>query len=109
MRADGLQGVYRRRRRGCTVRDPDAAPSADLVQRRFTADRLDAMWVCDITQHRTDQGWLDAVTASRRVEARTAALTPITGASRLYARSALTEPLQRRKAVRRHEEAWSWS
>ncbi len=58
MRAAGLQGVYRRRRRGCTVRDPDAQPSADLVQRRFTAERPDALWVCDITQHRTGEGWL---------------------------------------------------
>jgi putative transposase len=26
MRAAGLQGLYRRRRRGCTVRDPHAEP-----------------------------------------------------------------------------------
>jgi putative transposase len=58
MRAAGLQGVYRRRRRGCTVRDPAAQPSADLVQRRFTAGQPDALWVTDITQHRTDQGWV---------------------------------------------------
>ena len=58
MRAAGLQGVFRRRRRGCTVRDPAAQPSTDLVQRRFTADRPDALWVTDITQHRTEQGWV---------------------------------------------------
>ncbi|MEV6842478.1 DDE-type integrase/transposase/recombinase [Actinoplanes sp. NPDC051411] len=39
-----------------TVRDPDAAPSADLVRRRFTADRPDAWWVTELTQHRTGQG-----------------------------------------------------
>lgn len=33
MRQAGVQGLYRRRRRGCTVRDPDAAPSSDLVNR----------------------------------------------------------------------------
>ena len=58
MRDAGLQGVYRRRRRGCTVRDPDAAPSADLVQRRFAADGPDRLWVTDITQHRTAEGWV---------------------------------------------------
>jgi putative transposase len=58
MRADGLEGVYRRRRKGCTVRDPAATPSADLVNRRFVADRPDALWVTDVTQHRTGQGWV---------------------------------------------------
>jgi putative transposase len=58
MRAQGLQGVHRRRRKGCTVRDPVATPAADLVNRRFTADRPDALWVTDITQHRTGQGWV---------------------------------------------------
>ncbi|MFG2105188.1 IS3 family transposase [Micromonospora echinaurantiaca] len=58
MRHAGLQGVYRRRRRGCTVRDPHASPSADLVNRRFVAERPDALWVTDITQHRTQGGWV---------------------------------------------------
>ncbi|MGS2620203.1 IS3 family transposase [Micromonospora sp. LZ34] len=58
MRHAGLQGVYRRRRRGCTVRDPQASPSADLVNRRFVVDRPDALWVTDIIQHRTSQGWV---------------------------------------------------
>ncbi|MBM0229167.1 IS3 family transposase [Micromonospora sicca] len=57
MRVHGLQGVYRRRRTGCTVRDPQAS-SADLVNRRFVADRPDALWVTDITQHRTQGGWV---------------------------------------------------
>ncbi len=58
MRADGIAGVYRRRRKGCTVRDPAASPSADLVNRRFAADRCDALWLTDITQHRTEEGWV---------------------------------------------------
>jgi putative transposase len=57
MRSAGLQGIYRRRR-GCTVRDPEAQPSADLVNRRFTADRPDRLWVTDITQHCTGEGWV---------------------------------------------------
>jgi putative transposase len=58
MRSAGLQGIYRRRYKGCTVRDPAASPHPDLVNRRFTADRPDRLWVTDITQHRTGQGWL---------------------------------------------------
>jgi len=58
MRSAGLQGIYRRRRKGCTVRDPAASPHPDLVNRQFTADRPDRLWVTDITQHRTGQGWL---------------------------------------------------
>ena len=38
MREAGMQGLYRRRHRGCTIRDPDAQPSADLVNRQFTVD-----------------------------------------------------------------------
>jgi hypothetical protein len=38
MREAGVQGLYRRRRRGCAVRDPDAHASSDLVNRNFTAD-----------------------------------------------------------------------
>jgi putative transposase len=58
MRTHGIVGVHRRRRRGCTVRDPTTSPAADWVQRQFTADRPDALWVSDITQHRTQQGWV---------------------------------------------------
>ncbi len=30
----------------------------DRVQRQFVADRPDKLWVTDITQHRTGQGWV---------------------------------------------------
>lgn len=56
MRQAGIQGLYRRRRRGCTVRDPDAAPSADLVNREFTADAPNRLWITDITEHPTAEG-----------------------------------------------------
>ncbi|MGQ0803505.1 MAG: IS3 family transposase [Actinomycetota bacterium] len=39
MRLHGLEGVYRRRRRGCTRRDPTATPAEDLVNRQFVAER----------------------------------------------------------------------
>jgi putative transposase len=58
MREHGLQGVHRRRRSGLTRRDPAATPAPDLVQRRFAPPGPDQLWVADITQQRTDQGWL---------------------------------------------------
>jgi putative transposase len=58
MRANGLVGVHRRRLRGCTRRDPDAVSSDDLVDRAFRVDEIDRLWVADITQHRTDEGWV---------------------------------------------------
>ena len=57
MRASRLQGVHRRRLRGCTRRDIFADPCDDLVLRRFRPDGPDRLWVADVTQHRTDQGW----------------------------------------------------
>jgi putative transposase len=56
MRQAGIEGVYRRRRRGCTRRDPNAIPSDDLVNRQFTVDAPDRLWVSDITEHPTDTG-----------------------------------------------------
>jgi putative transposase len=56
MRATGLQGVHRRRLRGCTRRDQAATPSDDLVERQFRPEAPDRLYVADITQHRTDQG-----------------------------------------------------
>jgi putative transposase len=56
MRQAGIVGIHRRRRRGCTVRDPDATPSEDLVNRRFTVDAPDRLWVMDVTEHPTDEG-----------------------------------------------------
>lgn len=38
MRAEGLQGVTRRRRRGLTKRDANAIPNDDLVARQFDPD-----------------------------------------------------------------------
>ncbi len=70
MRQAGWEGAYRRKR-GCTRRDPAAISSEDLVNRRFTADRPDRLWVADITEHPTREGkiYLAAVVDawSRRV------------------------------------------
>lgn len=58
MREAGLEGVHRRRRHGMTRRTPGATPRPDLVNRDFTATEPDRLWVADMTQHRTDEGWL---------------------------------------------------
>jgi putative transposase len=57
MKCTGLQGIHRRRLHGCTRRDEAAVPSDDLVNRQFTATAPDRLYVADITQHRTGQGW----------------------------------------------------
>ncbi len=57
MRLMAIQGVSRRRRPVVTTRpDPDAARAPDLVNRNFTADRPDALWVTDLTYVPTRSG-----------------------------------------------------
>jgi putative transposase len=58
MRADGLAGVHRRRAVRTTVRDRDAAPAPDLVNRSFQASGPDRLWVADITYVPTWAGFL---------------------------------------------------
>ena len=57
MRAEGLAGVSRRRFVTTTVRD-SARPAPDLVDRTFTADRPNALWVADITYVPTWAGFI---------------------------------------------------
>lgn len=58
MRELELQGVCRRRCYGCTKRDPSQEPYPDLVQREFRVTAPNRLWVTDITQHPTREGWL---------------------------------------------------
>ncbi len=58
MRAAGLQGVSRRKWVSTTVRDANARPAPDLVQRHFSAEGPDALWVADITYIPTWAGFL---------------------------------------------------
>ena len=58
MRRAGVRGLYVRRRRGCTVRDPHADSAADLVNRQFTVTGPNRLWLTDITEHPTDEGRL---------------------------------------------------
>ncbi len=57
MRAAGLRGITRSKGPRTTIggRGPDTRP--DLVQRDFTADAPNRLWVCDITYCRTFSGW----------------------------------------------------
>ncbi len=56
MRLAGLQGLHRRRFRGCTRRNLLDEPADDLVRRRFRAEGRDRLWVSDVTEHPTDEG-----------------------------------------------------
>jgi transposase InsO family protein len=58
MRQAGIRGLYVRRRRGCTVRNPDAEPAGDLVNRQFAVTAPDRLWLTDITEHPTTEGTL---------------------------------------------------
>ena len=49
MKAAGLQGVSRRKTFRTTRPDPAAQRPEDLVQRQFTADRPNQLWVVDFT------------------------------------------------------------
>jgi transposase InsO family protein len=54
----GVAGKHGRRKIRTTWRDPAAKPAVDLVERDFTADEPDELWVGDITYIPTDEGWL---------------------------------------------------
>ena len=56
MRRDGLAGVHRRRFVRTTIRDEHAAPFPDLVDRDFSAEGPDRLWVADITELPTRSG-----------------------------------------------------
>ena len=58
MRAAGLEGVSRRRPVYTTVRDHDARPAPDLVDRDFVAPGPDQLWVADITYIPTWAGFV---------------------------------------------------
>jgi hypothetical protein len=58
MREHGIIGRHLRRKKRTTVPDPLAPPVEDLVQRDFTASRLDERWCGDITYIQVGGQWL---------------------------------------------------
>jgi putative transposase len=58
MRQAQLRGVSRRRWVCTTQRDRRARPAPDLVQRQFSAELPDQLWVADITYIATWEGFL---------------------------------------------------
>jgi transposase InsO family protein len=60
MRQAGLVGVHRRKTAKNEPRDPGKRLPVftDLLQRDFSASRPNEKWVADLTQHRTEEGWL---------------------------------------------------
>lgn len=58
LRAQGLQGVSRRRSTRTTLRSTEAAAAPDLVRRDFRATQPDTLWVADITYVPTWSGFL---------------------------------------------------
>jgi putative transposase len=59
MRQLGIQGVSRRGKKPrTTTPDQKRPPAPDLVERRFVADRPNALWLADITYVPTLEGYL---------------------------------------------------
>jgi putative transposase len=58
MRERGIYGVSRRKGTFTTIRNRDARPAPDLVDRNFRAERPDQLWVADITYIPTWAGFL---------------------------------------------------
>jgi putative transposase len=58
MRERHIHGVSRRKGTITTIRDRDARPAPDLVDRKFRADQPDQLWVADITYIPTWSGFL---------------------------------------------------
>jgi len=56
MRAAGIRGATRAKKRFTTKADPSHARAPDLVKRNFTAARPDALWVADFTYCSTWSG-----------------------------------------------------
>ena len=58
MRRAGLEGASRRKKAWTTKRDRDARPAPDLIERNFSSEGPDQLWVADITYIPTWSGFL---------------------------------------------------
>jgi transposase InsO family protein len=57
MREHGIEGVRNGKTQHTTIPDLTPVPAPDLVQRNFSADRPDKLWLADFTYIRTGEGW----------------------------------------------------
>ena len=58
MHKAGLQGVSRRKKYRTTIGNGKVRPAADLVERDFSGQGPNQLWVSDITYIRTGSGFL---------------------------------------------------
>src|SRR5271165_3598398 len=58
MRERNIHGISRRKWATTTIRNPNARPAPDLVDRKFVADSPNKLWVADITYIPTWAGFL---------------------------------------------------
>ena len=58
MRKSGLSGLLKRRRGRTTIRVPGVCVADDLVDRHFSREGPNRLWVADITYLSTWEGWL---------------------------------------------------
>ncbi|MDT3400808.1 IS3 family transposase, partial [Streptomyces sp. B1866] len=58
MRERGIEGVIRGQRRRITIPEPAAPRPPDLVDRHFTAQRPNQLWLAGLTYIRTWPGWV---------------------------------------------------
>jgi putative transposase len=73
MRAAGIAGVSRRRFARTTIRDERVRPAADLVDRDFSAQRPDALWVATSPTSRPGRAFSTSQSCSTRSPARSSA------------------------------------
>ncbi len=58
MRRNGIRAKMRRKFKATTDSGHNLPVAANLLDRRFSVDRPNAVWVSDISYIRTDEGWL---------------------------------------------------
>jgi HTH-like domain/Integrase core domain len=58
MRQAGISGLVRRKRGRTTIRVPGVRVADDLVERQFSPDAPNLLWIADLTYLRTWEGWL---------------------------------------------------
>ncbi len=102
MREAGIQGVHRRKRAHTTIRDDDARPAPDLVDRNFEVDRPDRLWVADITYVPTWSSFLFLAVVLDAFSRRIVGWAMATHLRTSLVLSALDMALFQRQARRRH-------